>query len=173
METQAVGSSTPTATTVATNSNDQLESEDFFQLLVTELQQQDPLEPTKTADMVNQVSQIRSIEVSQQLMSTLEQLTQQQRTSGTSDLLGKYVEADVADDDGNIITLAGIVTSVQFTSDGTALLELDTGDVVRAQDVTRVTSLEVAAMLLGSDAADEETDKTTDTARVRQSSTNT
>lgn len=168
METQAVSAATPSATTIAASPADQLASEDFFQLLVTELQQQDPLEPTKTGDMIGQVSQIRSIEVSEQLMSTLEQLTQQQRTSGSSDLIGKYIEADVTDAEGNEITVAGIVTSVYFASDGTALLELDTGEVVRALDITRVTSLELASLLVGGTEASEDTDKTADTARARK-----
>ena len=35
-----------------------LQSEDFFKLLITELQQQDPLEPSKTEDMIGQVDAV-------------------------------------------------------------------------------------------------------------------
>jgi len=142
METYAVASTVPAAGSTAERGLNQMKSEDFFQLLVTELQQQDPFEPAKTADMISQVSQIRSIELSHQLTETLQQLTNQQRTAGASELLGKFVEALAIGADGTPATLAGVVTAVRFAEDGTALLELDTGEVVRAADVTRVSSLE-------------------------------
>ena len=140
MATTAVSSTTQAPLSTATSTADRMKSADFFKLLVTELQQQDPLEPTKTGDMISQVSQIRNIEVSQQLMTTLDQLTKQQRTAGASELLGKYVEATVAAADGTQSAVSGVVTGVRFGSDGVAVLELDSGQTVRATDVTRVSA---------------------------------
>jgi flagellar basal-body rod modification protein FlgD len=119
-----------------------MKSEDFFKLLVTELRQQDPFEPAKTGDMIGQVSQIRSIELSTALTSSLEQLSQQQRTAGASELLGKYVTASVPGADGRPSEVSGVVTGVRFNPDGTAVLELDSGASVMAAHVTRVTTLE-------------------------------
>ncbi len=144
MNTTAVGSaSSATGLTTRTAAN-QMTDQDFFKLLVTELQNQDPFEPTKTADMIAQVSQIRSIETSSELMTTLQNLTAQQRTNGTSELLGKYVEATVTDAEGTKTTITGLVTGVRFESDGTAMLELDNGQAIRAVDVTRVTTVSQA-----------------------------
>ncbi len=126
-----------------------LESEDFFKLLVTELQQQDPLEPTKTADMIGQVSRIRSIELNEQLGNTLEQIANQQHTGGSSDLIGKFVVASTTDSAGQEAQTGGVVTGVRFESDGTAMLELDTGTSVRGQDVTAVTTVENVAQAVG------------------------
>jgi flagellar hook assembly protein FlgD len=109
------------------------------------LQQQDPFEPAKTGDMIGQVSQIRSIELSSQLTSVLEQLNRQQRTLGASELLGKLVEAQVVQLDGSRIQVAGLVTAVRFGTDGVAVLELDSGQAVRAADVTRVTAADAQA----------------------------
>lgn len=119
-----------------------LRSEDFFRLLVTELQQQDPLEPTKTDDMIGQVSQIRSIEQNERLNVALQRMTDQQRMTGGTELLNKYVVAQMTDEAGNQHTAEGIVTSVRFTTDGVALLELDNGQTVRAQDVQAVRNLD-------------------------------
>lgn len=130
-----------------------MKSEDFFKLLVTELRQQDPFEPAKTADMIGQVSQIRSIELSTALTGSLEQLSQQQRTAGASELLGKYVTASVPGADGRPSEVSGVVTGVRFNPDGTAVLELDSGASVMAAHVTRVTTLEHSEPPAGSPGA--------------------
>lgn len=119
-----------------------LRSEDFFKLLVTELQQQDPLEPTKTGDMIGQVSQIRSIEQNERLNAALQRMSDQQRTTGSTELLNKYVVAQTTDGAGNTVNAEGVVTGVRFASDGAALLDLDNGQTIRAQDVRTVTTVE-------------------------------
>lgn len=122
-----------------------LRSEDFFKILTTELQNQDPLQPSKTSDMINNVSQIRSIELNSQLSKTLEDLTRQQKTSGMSDLLGKWVSAQVVDAQGNAQLIQGVVTGVRFNDKGQALLELDSGQSVAAADVLRIASMDPTA----------------------------
>ncbi len=119
-----------------------LSSEDFFKILVSELQTQDPLEPSKTSDMIGQVSQIRSIELSSKMGDTLDTLVQQQRTAGMADFLGKYVTAVTNAPDGSPIATEGVVTGVTFASDGSAVLELDTGLSVPVRDVVHVSTLE-------------------------------
>ena len=117
-----------------------LKSEDFFKILVTEMQNQDPFEPSDSSQMIANVSQIRTIEQSDQLTSTLAQLTQSQRMGGSNELIGKYVQAVATDDSGNELLFEGVVTSVYYNSDGKAILELDTGDMVEASNVVRVTT---------------------------------
>lgn len=119
---------------------DSLKSEDFFRILVTEMQQQDPFEPNDTSDMVNQVSQIRGIELSSQLSTTLDALARQQRANGIGELIGKYVMAQPDAVDG--APVEGLVVGVRFDEQGAAVLELDSGQFVRAADVERVTTLE-------------------------------
>lgn len=119
-----------------------LKSEDFFRIMVTELQQQDPLQPSKTSDMISQVSQIRSIELSGQLTNTLDQLAAQQRTAGTSELLGKYIVAQFEGADGQPVNTEGVVTGVRYTSDGLAILDLDNGGQTPASAVSLVTTVE-------------------------------
>ena len=139
MEVAAIGSSTLAPSQRGLTS---MKSEDFFRILISELRNQDPFEPTDTSDMVSQVSEIRSIEQSARLTETLDQLAGQQRMNGASELIGKYVQAVQTAGDGSQTVHEGVVTSVYFTSDGTAVLELDTGEMIRAADVVRVTTLD-------------------------------
>lgn len=126
-----------------------LKSEDFFKILVTELQQQDPMKPSNTSDMISNVSQIRSIELSGKLSDSLDAIAKQQRTAGTSELIGKYVTAQSTGVDGVPVQKAGVVTGVRFNSDGVAILELDSGDSIVASDVTEITSLDEMAKRAG------------------------
>ena len=144
MQTVAVSGAPAAQSTTTDRGVSSMKSEDFFKLLVSELKQQDPLQPAKTADMIGQVSQIRSIELSKNLTDALSQMTQQQRTAGAADLLGKYVTATLHAADGTTSDVSGIVTGVRFESDGTAVLELDTGQTVSAADVTLIASAEAA-----------------------------
>lgn len=127
-----------------------LKSEDFFKILTTELRQQDPFEPTKTSDMISQVSQIRDIELNGTLTNTLNQLTQAQTTNGVGGWIGKYIAAKSANADGSPRVVGGVVTGVHITDDGTSVLELDTGENVLAKDVTLVTTPENAQAALNS-----------------------
>jgi flagellar basal-body rod modification protein FlgD len=146
MATSAV-SAVGTTPTAANNCDlNALTSADFFKLLVSELRQQDPLQPAKTSDLVAQVSQIRSIELSKNLTDALTQVTHNQRVAGASELLGKYVTAIVAGTDGTSQQVSGVVTGVQFDASGGAVLELDTGQFVPADSVTHITSPENAAV---------------------------
>jgi len=146
-----------------------LKSEDFFRLLVTELRQQDPFEPTKTADMLSQVSDIRNIELSGRLSEALDQLARQQRLGGLSELIGKSVSAIVLAADGTEQLVEGVVTGVRFDPDGTAILELDNGAAVRAQDVQRVSTVAAAEPQLASagPTSDERQEDGTEAAKRR------
>jgi len=148
-----------------------LSSEDFFQMLVTELRQQDPLQPTKTSDLIGQVSQIRSIELSKNLTDALTQVSHNQRVAGASELIGKYVTAIVTGTDGTSQQISGVVTGVQFDASGGAVLELDTGQSIPADSVTRITSPENAAAA-GTNTTTAPTNATTATAKTAQTTQN-
>lgn len=120
---------------------DSLKSEDFFRILVTELQQQDPLDPSETSDMISQVSDIRSIELSDTLNSSLDSLAAQQRTANAGSLIGKFVSAVTSTPEGTANLTEGVVTGVRFDDLGAAILELDTGQAINATDVQRISNL--------------------------------
>lgn len=123
------GTSKSSAAKYGSGIND-LDMDQFLQLMIAELQNQDPLDPTKNSEMLQQIGQIREIGATDQLRSSLDSLQQSQGISTASSLIGKQVQA--LTDDGYV--LFGVVNSVQLTpnDDDTRELRLkvNTGDQV-------------------------------------------
>ena len=65
----------------------------FLSLLITEMQNQDPLNPTSNSEFLQQVSQIRSIGATNQLTESLTALTSGSGLSTASNLIGKEIDA--------------------------------------------------------------------------------
>ncbi len=128
-----------------------LRSDDFLRILTTELSNQDPLEPTRTRDLIASVSQVRQIELSRQLTDRLTQLTDSQQLVGAATLVGRLVTAQVLGPDGTPQTIEGVVSGVRFDSRGRLILELDNGQAVRADDVVRIASPDAPAAFPESD----------------------
>lgn len=135
--TNAGVSATPT-----TKRFDELKNEDFFALLIAELQSQDPLNPTDNQQLFSQMSQIRQIEQSVTLNETLEALASEQRFGATSGLIGHYVSGTLTSESGDQFEVQGLVIGVRFEPDGRAILELHDGNSIPAEKVDQVTLLE-------------------------------
>ena len=119
-----------------------LDSEDFFGLLIAQLQNQDPLKPTDNQQLLSQMSSIRQMEQSTTLNKTLTSLAGEQRFGATAGLIGHYVAGTVKDSGGNSIDVQGVVTGVQFNRNGEAMLELHNGKHLPASSVNLVTLVE-------------------------------
>lgn len=119
-----------------------LSSEDFFGLLIAELQSQDPLNPQDNQQLLAQMSSIRQMEQSSTLTKTLETLVSEQRFGATSSLIGHFVAGTVLDQAGNPFELRGIVIGVRFEGEGGAILELHNGRSLPAGKVEQVTLVE-------------------------------
>lgn len=65
---------------------------DFLKMMIAELQNQDPLDPTSNADLLNQINQIRSISSSDKLATTLENVALGQSFATASSLIGKTID---------------------------------------------------------------------------------
>ena len=87
--------------------------DEFLGLLITELQNQDPLNPMDNAQMLSQISQIREIGSTNQLTETLSTLAVGQELSMASNLIGKQVAAL----DTNAETVEGVVDRVSVQTD--------------------------------------------------------
>lgn len=125
METAAVLPVAPTSS--ATPSVGGLTADDFFKLLIAQLTNQDPLEPTSNQELMEQISAIRDIDLSTTLVESLKTLTGQQRFAAAPALIGKYVTAAVDPLNPELAPPAGIVVGVRYQPDGQILLQLDTG----------------------------------------------
>jgi flagellar basal-body rod modification protein FlgD len=123
----------------------ELGSGDFFKLMIAELTNQDPLEPTDNQALLQQISSMREIELSTTLTDTLRSLTGQQRFSSASSLIGNYVTG-MPGEDGQVHR--GMVVGVRFAGDGRPMLQLSTGAELPMEQVATVESAERAAETL-------------------------
>lgn len=90
--TPGVASSTTAKTTAATGSADTLGKDDFLQLLLTELQHQDPTSPMDSDKILTQTSQLATLESATKTNTALENLATQLKesvSSNATNLIGK------------------------------------------------------------------------------------
>ncbi|MEO1583355.1 MAG: flagellar hook capping FlgD N-terminal domain-containing protein [Planctomycetota bacterium] len=89
----AVGAD-PAAPPVLTQASDglgSLTSDEFTEIILTELGNQDPLEPNDTTALLEQISMIRSIESDTELNDTLSGLIDRSDFTGAAALIGQQV----------------------------------------------------------------------------------
>ena len=70
-----------------------LDINQFLQLMIAELTNQDPLNPMDNTQLVQQIGELRSIAASDQLTGTLQSMQTQQSLTTASSLIGKNVKA--------------------------------------------------------------------------------
>jgi len=85
----------------------------FLNLMITELQNQDPLNPTDNAALMEQVGQLRSISANDTLIKTLTSFSTTQELTTASGLIGKKVKG--LDSDAKEVN--GAVSSVSVKVD--------------------------------------------------------
>jgi flagellar basal-body rod modification protein FlgD len=129
----STSSTSNTSSSTSGSSFSDLTSNDFLEIMLEELQQQDPFDPVSSSDMINQMSQIRSIQSSTDLSSTLSEVSLSQKLSSAGNFIGKTVTG--VNDDGDSVN--GVVTSVTREDDD-FYLELDSGDRVEVGNVLTV-----------------------------------
>ncbi|MHC4236564.1 MAG: flagellar hook capping FlgD N-terminal domain-containing protein [Planctomycetota bacterium] len=148
METPAISSVPTQGTNSASSAAEALSGEDFFALLIAQLSNQDPLEPTSSQELLQQISSIRDIELSTALTDSLKTLTDQQRYASAAGLIGNYVTGQPDPDDPTGLRPEGVVVGVRFSSQGRALLQLDNGVELALERIDTVSAPESAATAL-------------------------
>ncbi|MHC4976363.1 MAG: flagellar hook capping FlgD N-terminal domain-containing protein [Planctomycetota bacterium] len=94
-----------------------LGSQEFLEIIFTEMTNQDPLAPNETKDLLAQLSTIRSIESDLDLQNNLKDILQQNQIASAGALIGKFVYGRNEFND----EAAGYVASVTITDDGPVL----------------------------------------------------
>ena len=110
-----------------------LKPQDFINMMITQLQNQDPLKPEQSSELLSQMSQIGQLQSATDLQSSLKSMVLQNQVGSASSLIGKKVEG--LDPRGQV--LQGTVSSVSVSSDGVSL-ELDTGQSLPLSSVTSI-----------------------------------
>jgi flagellar basal-body rod modification protein FlgD len=99
--------------------------EQFLQLLVAQLQNQDPLDPVSDTEFVAQLAQFSSLQSLQTLNANFEQMLKLQQIGQGADLIGRRVEYSP---DGTSSTLTGVVDRLSV-NDGTISLQIGSNSV--------------------------------------------
>jgi flagellar basal-body rod modification protein FlgD len=98
-----------------------LTSADFMKLMITQLSNQDPLNPTDSNQMLGQISQISTLQSNTQMTQSLSSLTLQQSIGAGGNLVGKTVTG--VDSDGNNVT--GVVNGIKVINNQVYLAVTD------------------------------------------------
>ena len=113
-----------------------LKATDFINMMVTQLQNQDPLQPTSNQDLLAQMSQIGQMQAATDLQTSLKTISLQNNISSAGNLIGKMVTGQ----DERGAPLNGMVNSVKVV-DGAVSLELDNGKELSLSNITGISAL--------------------------------
>jgi flagellar basal-body rod modification protein FlgD len=134
MAVDAIG--LPATSTAAVSTSSTINQQDFLQILLTQLQFQDPLKPVDNEQFVAQLAQFSALEVSQEQSQKLDSLLTIQGADQAVALMGKTVQAGATQ-----ANAVGTVTAISFSS-GAPLLTVTTASTtlvdVKLSDVTLV-----------------------------------
>jgi flagellar basal-body rod modification protein FlgD len=117
-----VSASSSSATTAASAMDTSLDKEAFLKLLVTQLQNQDPLDPMDNQEYLAQLAQFSSLEQLTNISQVLDTVSGNSTFSGALNMTGKWIE--YTDSDGN--TQTGQVDGVSLGNGNVTLMVGDT-----------------------------------------------
>jgi flagellar basal-body rod modification protein FlgD len=130
---QPPAAQTPTTPASSASNPYNLNPADFIQMMVTQLQNQDPTQPMSNSDLLQQISQIGQLQSSDSLQTTLQSMQLQTNLGSGASLLGKSVQGT----DANANVVSGVVNSLQV-SGNSVTLQLDSGASLPLVNVTLV-----------------------------------
>jgi flagellar basal-body rod modification protein FlgD len=134
MTTDSTSSTSHTPSVPVVTPTDGISSQDFLQLLVAELKNQDPTSPMDQKEFMGQLAQINTVQQLSTLNTTMTDYLTFQVTSEAISMIGRKVEAAPAGKD----PISGTVQEVSFGKSGPVLL-VD-GKEVGLSDITKVTA---------------------------------
>jgi flagellar basal-body rod modification protein FlgD len=137
--TNSLNSGAPANTVKSRKS--ELKAEDFIKMMITQLQNQDPMEPAKNEELLAQMSQIGQLQTSTALQESLKSMVLQNQIGSAGNLIGKTIEG--LDDDNE--SVSGVVNSVSVV-DNMVNLELDNGKRLPLDRVTKIAPTPVATV---------------------------
>lgn len=108
--TAASNASTASSATSTTRGLTGITPDDFLKMLITELQHQDPMNPTNSDQIMQQISEIRNIQATSDLTTSLNAVVLGQSLATAGSLIGRQIEGLASD--GSQVT--GAVSSVSI-----------------------------------------------------------
>lgn len=118
----------------------ELGKDEFLKILMTQLQNQDPLNPLDDKDFIAQMATFSSLEQLMNMSESIDALVQNQLISPIvqySHMVGKEVTYISKDEQGNQSTVKSKVKAVS-QRDGWAVFELENGEKIIADSILKV-----------------------------------
>src|SRR3954454_14058303 len=166
--------STSNSQPTAADAINDLDLSSFLKLMITELQQQDPLNPLDNKDMLNQLAQIRSIGASDKLTSTLDSVLLGQNIASATNLIGADISA--LSDDGqsiqgvfNRISIDNGLPKLHVQNNPSIGPSSDDGNIEAGTHAYRVVWRDDSGKLIGMDFSGDFALKTTGTSGLDKS----
>lgn len=128
------------------DNNTALDKDAFLKLLVTQMQYQDPMEPTSNTEYMSQMAQFSSVEQIQNLSNIFS-------TGQSMNLTGQYVILNVPDSSGKVEQVSGLVDYVTM-SEGKAYFHIG-DEYYNAEYLDSVVSLDYLEHLASEKANNE------------------
>ena len=121
--------------------NPNLGKDEFIKILMTQLQNQDPLNPMEDKEFIAQMATFSKLEQTMNMASSIDTLVQNQLVSPViqySHMIGKEVSYETIDEDTREKSI--VTSNVEAVSqrDGWAILELENGEKIYADSVLKV-----------------------------------
>ncbi|MGM0445250.1 MAG: flagellar hook assembly protein FlgD [Bacillota bacterium] len=139
MTIEAASSTTNTDVNgIANEVKKELDKDAFFKLLITQLQNQDPLKPMEDKEFIAQMAQFSSLEQMNNINQNFKKLIDVQKVNQNSSLIGKTVEREYVEDDVTNL-IKGEVEKISF-EDGKAFAHLsnENNDKINVDDITAI-----------------------------------
>ncbi|MBM2833528.1 MAG: flgD [Candidatus Brocadiaceae bacterium] len=118
------------STSSTSSLSSEISMENFLTLFVTQLQNQNPLDPTDNTEFMSQLAQFSTLEQEQQQTEYLSDISsigsaslQLDQISLASTFIGKTIKYSDSSDSSN--TLSGVVEGVKLEEDGTVSFIID------------------------------------------------
>ena len=166
MQVSAATSSSVNTSSTNRTTGDSMGKNDFLNLLVTQLKNQDPLKPMEDKEFIVQMAQFSTLE-------QMQNLTQVAQLQQATSMIGESIRAEVNQKDKGMPELVyGRVTSIRQNS-GEMYVSLNSGKEVKLSEVKSVLSdeglMQEADNLIGKKVfVRQYDDKTGETAELKQ-----
>lgn len=110
---------------------------DYMKLLVTQLQNQNPMEPLDNKDMASQLAQFSQLQQMENLNKSFGKMLDSVQRDYAKSLIGKEVSFEGTDDKGDPETRTGKVEKITIAEEGEVLLTVGE-EKVNLSDVTSI-----------------------------------
>lgn len=118
--------------------NNELGKDAFFKLLITQLQNQDPLKPMEDKEFIAQMAQFSSLEQMSNMNDNFKRLIDLQKINQNSSLIGKTVEANISVAE-NGKKIKGKVLKISFEGEKTFVhLDNEKNNKVNVNNITTI-----------------------------------